>query len=277
MPHDYATERAWAEQVGRECGALLLEAYGRVTARDKRPFDLVTDADLASQAHFTRRLLQQFPGHALLGEEEGSFDDPDNAWRWIVDPLDGTVNFAHGFPFWCVSIGLAHEGRLVVGVIYDPLRDLLFSASSGQGARVNGREIRVSPTPSLSAGLITSGWPTEFESDSERQIGLLRAFSERTHSIRRTGSTAMNLAMLAQGSCEASYGTAVHPWDVAAGIVLVQEAGGTVTDFFGQPYPIASKPILASNGLVHAECLDRIKRSSPRPSGQTVTPDETTC
>ena len=248
---DYDTLRRFAEGLAREAGAVLLSHYGRVSAREKGPADLVTDADLASQRLVSARLASAYPDHAVLAEEDGQVGEPGKDWRWVVDPLDGTMNFAHGFPLWCVSIGLEHLGVPVVGVIFDPLHGTLYSASRGGGATRDGVPLSVSRVDSMAGALIAAALPTDFAADSARQLSLIAIFSAGTHSIRRTGSTALNLAVLASGGCEIVYATSVHPWDVAAGLVLVAEAGGLVTDIAGGDYKFDQPTILASNGRIH--------------------------
>jgi myo-inositol-1(or 4)-monophosphatase len=258
----YDRETDFAERAAREAGGLLVRAFGRVAAREKGPGDLVTEADTASQRLIASRIAAEFPEHTLLAEEEGVVADPAKPWKWVVDPLDGTINFAHGFPFWCVSIGLEHEGRIVVGVVYDPLADILFSATRGGGAKRNGEPLRVSRADSLGSSLVSAGLPTRFAEDAGRQLALYAAFSTGTHSVRRTGSTALNLAYLAAGGFDLYYTTSVHPWDVAAGVLIVEEAGGTVTCLDGSPYRLDQPTLLASNGLVHAEAVDRARAAS---------------
>ena len=238
-----------------------MDARGRVAVREKGPADLVTEADFASQKLITEQLLEAFPDHTILGEEEGAATNFDAPWRWIVDPLDGTMNFAHGFPFWCVSIALEHEGRLVVGVIHHPLTGETYSASEGQGATLNGKPIAVSTVERLEASLIATGLPTNFAAEADRQIALMRRFSIQTHSLRRTGSSAMNLAILASGGCEVCYATVMQPWDAAAGVVLVREAGGEVTRFNGDQYDPYALQILATNGKVHLEAKNAIEEA----------------
>ncbi len=259
MSHDYSAHLQAAEDAAASASELLLTLYGKVAAREKNPGDLVTEADLASQARIAEVLLRHFPDHTVLGEEVGLTLDPSNPWRWVVDPIDGTINFAHNFPFWCVSIGLEHLGKPVVGVIRDPLSGRIFRAGVGLGAWLDGRPMRVSSASKLSESLISTGLPTSFARDAGRQLALFRRFSEGTHSVRRTGSSALNLAYVASGSLEVFYSTSVHPWDVAAGVVLVEVAGGTVTDLDGSPYRLDSPGILATNGLVHEEALARLR------------------
>ncbi|WP_435015888.1 inositol monophosphatase family protein [Tundrisphaera sp. TA3] len=252
-----------AETAAREAGSVLLGLYGKVAAREKRPGDLVTEADTASQARIAAILADAFPDHTLLAEEDNVQPDPANPWRWVVDPLDGTINFAHGFPFWCVSIALEYAGRLVVGVIHDPLAGRTYSARLGGGATLNGERLRVGPAPSLRESLISTGLPTDFADDADRQLALLSRMSTGTHSVRRTGSTALNLALVAAGGLDAFYATSIHPWDVAAGVVLVREAGGIVSALSGGPYDMYRRQILATNGLIHAEAAAALVSAWP--------------
>jgi myo-inositol-1(or 4)-monophosphatase len=265
VSEDYRQYRAFAERLARDAGSQLREAYGRVSVREKGPADLVTEADLASQRLIAGRIYEALPGHTLLAEEEGIGEPTnyDSPWRWVVDPLDGTMNFAHGFPFWCVSVALEHAGRLVVGVIYNPLTGETFSASSGGGATRDGRPLRVSGVDRLSGSLIAAALPSDFEADADRQTAYMRRLSTQTHSLRRTGSTALNLAMLAAGGCEVSYGTSIHPWDAAAGVLIVREAGGTVTDLSGAEYDLYGKEMLATNGRVHREAVRALAEAWP--------------
>lgn len=265
MSADYRRYREAAEKIAVEAGELLLGYYGRVSAREKGPADLVTEADVASQRLIARRIEEAFPGHTLLAEEEG-FDVPSDVpaeWRWVVDPLDGTMNFAHGFPFWVVSIGIEHDGKLAVGVVYNPLSRQTYSASKGGGATLDGRPIHVSSVDRLEHSLIATALPTDFAAEADRQTAYMRRFSTRTHSLRRTGSSALNLAILASGGCDVCYATAMNPWDAAAGVVLVREAGGEVTRFNGGEYHLYRQEILATNGKVHSESVAALGQAWP--------------
>lgn len=265
-PDRYCTYRDHAERMAHEAGALLKAAYGHVEAREKGPGDLVTEADRASQRLIAASIARAFPDHTLLAEEDGVQPDAHKPWRWIVDPLDGTMNFAHGFPLWCVSIALEHAGRLVVGVVHAPLLGTTYSASLGQGATVNSQPLRVSPVERLSGSLISAGLPADFGPDADRQTAYMRRFSTGTHSLRRTGSSAWNLAQVAAGGCDIFYATSTAPWDVAAGVLLVHEAGGMVTHMDGSGYNLYGDGILASNGRVHAEAVEAA-RAAWRPGG----------
>ncbi len=274
MRDDYREHQAVAERVAVEAGELLLDAYGRVEAREKRPGDLVTDADLGSQRLIAERILDVFPDHTILAEEEGLVADPSRSWRWVVDPLDGTINFAHGFPFWAVSIALEHEGRLVVGVVHNPLAGATYGASLGRGASFNGKAASVSAADRLRDSLIATALPVDFQADVGRQMGLFRRFSTGTHSVRRTGSSALNLALVAAGGLEVCYATFMNSWDAAAGVVLVREAGGMVTDLHGATYDVYGEEILATNGRVHQEALRWIDEFNPDRNPATPPPGE---
>jgi myo-inositol-1(or 4)-monophosphatase len=263
VSESYHKYRVVAEQAAKEAGELLKGAYGRVQAREKGPFDLVTDADLASQRWIAGVLNQAFPDHTLLAEEEGVVPAEGNPWRWIVDPLDGTMNFAHGIPFWCVSIALEHHGKLVVGVVHHPLDGTTHSAALGEGATLNGQPIRVSSADGLAVSLIATGMPTEFALDADRQTAYFKRMSIGTHSVRRTGTSAWNLAMVSSGGFEVCYATAMHPWDAAAGVVLIREAGGVVTGLGGEPFDVYRMGIVATNGRVHDDAVRALAEAWP--------------
>jgi myo-inositol-1(or 4)-monophosphatase len=255
LSDDYREFQDTAERIATAAGRLLRDAYGKVQAREKGPGDLVTDADLASQRLIAEQLGRAFPDHTLLAEEEGVGPDPSRAWRWIVDPLDGTINFSHGFDFWAVSIALEHAGELVVGVVHNPLSGDMYGASKGRGTTRDGRPVRVSAADRLGASLIATSLPVDFQAEADLQLAYLRKFSIGTHSVRRTGSSALNLAIVAAGGFEVCYATGMNAWDAAAGVVLVREAGGVVTNLLGGPHDLDRQDILASNGRVHAEAL----------------------
>jgi myo-inositol-1(or 4)-monophosphatase len=206
-------------------------------------------------------LLERFPGHALLGEEEGGSKarpGPGAPPTWIVDPIDGTTNYVHDFPFYCVSIGLEVAGELVVGVVYEPSRDEMFEASRGQGAWLNGRRLRTTAISSLEQALLATGFPPDL-SGQQKALDWWRCFSLKTQSLRRTGSTALNLAYVAAGRFDGYYGFDNHVWDVAGGVVLVREAGGSVSRPDGSPCDPYAPDMLASNGPLHSSMLETLR------------------
>ncbi|MGC9199707.1 MAG: inositol monophosphatase family protein [Acidobacteriaceae bacterium] len=250
---------ATAESIVREAGSLLRDFYHRgVKTEYKGEVDLVTEADRASEALIRDRLRGAFPSHGIYGEE-GTREGLECAYRWYVDPLDGTTNFAHGFPAFCVVMGCEYrrpgllaeqDGEMAAGVIYDPLRDEMFSASRGQGSTLNGEPIHVSKVGSLAESLIATGFPSKKRHNSPN-VHFYQEFTLRSHGVRRAGSAALDLAYVACGRLEGYWEFQLNPWDTSAGYLLVEEAGGEVTHFDGSKFTLDSREILASNGLVH--------------------------
>jgi myo-inositol-1(or 4)-monophosphatase len=238
------------QPIAREAGALLMGYFRqRVKIEYKGDADLVTVADRKSEACILERIRQQFPTHDVLGEE-GSRIESGSDYKWYVDPLDGTTNFAHGYPVFCVSLAVEYRGQRVAGVIYDPTRDELFSAEKGSGAQLNGEPIHVSSTAKLVECLIGTGFPSHKRHKSPN-IYFYHQLTLRTHGVRRAGSAALDLCNVAAGRFDGFWEFNLNPWDTAAGVLIVEEAGGRVTDFSGGPFQIASRETLASNGLVH--------------------------
>ena len=252
-----------AAAIAREAGARLREFLAQgVETEYKGDVDLVTVADRTSEALIRKRLGESFPEHGIFGEE-GTRDRMEGEFRWYVDPLDGTTNFAHGMPHFCVSLGLEQraagstaqeDGTLVAAVVYDPMRDELFSAEKGKGAWLNGKRIRASRTPELAEALVATGFPSQKRHLSPN-IHFYQEFTLRSHGVRRAGSAALDLTYVASGRLDAFWEFNLNPWDTAAGILLVEEAGGKVTSFSGEPYRLDSREILASNGLIDGELV----------------------
>jgi len=221
--------------------------------------DLVTGADLAAEKYITREISRSYPDHSILAEES-SLHDNHSEFRWVVDPLDGTTNFAHRFPFYCVSIGLEYRGEMIVGAIYDPERRELFSACKGGGARLNGKNIRVSSTRSLEKALLATGFPYDIGSSREDNLKQFNRFAKVARGIRRAGSAALDLCYLACGRFDGFWELKLHPWDTAAGKIIVEEAGGKFTDFAGEKYSIYGKYMMASNGRIHRQMLEILNK-----------------
>ena len=250
-----------AESIAREAGALLREFYRRgVRTEYKGDVDLVTEADRASEALIGARLRAAFPDHGIYGEE-GTRQALDSEFRWYVDPLDGTTNFAHGFPVFCVVLGCERrhpglapneDGEMVAGVIYDPLRDEMFSALRGQGATLNGQPIQASRTKSLQESLIATGFPSQKRHRSPN-AHFYQEFTLRSHGVRRAGSAALDLAYVACGRIDGYWEFQLNPWDTSAGYLLLEESGGRITHFDGSKFTLDSREILATNGLIHNE------------------------
>lgn len=243
-----------AAEIARQAGALLLPYFHRrVKVEYKGDVDLVTEADRASEAFILERLRAYFPDHSVMAEETGG-RETDSPYRWYVDPLDGTTNFAHSYPVFCVSIALACREELIAGVVYDPTRDELFAASKGGGATVNGEPIQVSAIRRLEEALVVTGFPSK-KRHKNPNIHFYHEMNMRTHGARRPGSAAIDLAYVAAGRMDCFWEFHLKPWDLAAGKLLVQEAGGRMTDAEGQPHRLDSPSILASNGHLHAQLL----------------------
>ena len=270
MTDNSATLLQWvptASDIAKEAGARLREFFTQgVETEYKGDVDIVTVADRTVEKLIRARLAEAFPDHGVYGEE-GTRDRMEGEYRWYVDPLDGTTNFAHGFPQFCVSLGLeqrpadlqpGQDGTLVAGVIYDPMRDELYTAERGHGAWLNGKPMHVSRTPDLAESLVATGFPSR-KRHASPNIHFYHEFTLRSHGVRRAGSAALDLAYVAAGRLEAFWEFNLNPWDTAAGILLVEEAGGRVTDFAGEQFQLNSNEVLASNGLIHDELVGLFK------------------
>ncbi|MFN6965104.1 MAG: inositol monophosphatase family protein [Pyrinomonadaceae bacterium] len=247
----------FAVETARAAGGLLLEKFGRITAVTKKgDINLVTEADLASEALIIERIKSHFPRHSILAEESGEavVVGGDSRWKWIIDPLDGTTNFAHGYPCFCVTLALEHDGEVVIGVTYDPTRNELFTAERGQGASLNFKPIHVSTTPKLSESLVVTGFPYDFKS-RENFARHLTEFMLGSRGVRRDGSAAIDMAYVACGRFDGFWEEGLNPWDVAAGVLMIEEAGGRVSNYDGSRLSIYKPPICASNGLIHDEMI----------------------
>ncbi|HMO59112.1 MAG TPA: inositol monophosphatase family protein [Roseiflexaceae bacterium] len=242
-------------QIARRAGALLLEGLERPPEVElKSAFEVVTAIDRASEALIVSAIQEAFPKHGILGEE-GSDIKPDAEYRWVIDPLDGTNNYAHGFPFFCVSIALVHHDSPILGVVFDPIRDELFVAEAGKGASCNERPIHVSPTPHLAAALVSTGFPYDFGTRHDNNALQFSRIQARTQGVRRPGSAALDLSYVACGRLDAHWELRLSPWDSAAGALLVREAGGLVTTWTGAAWTPWSDRMIAANPAIHAELV----------------------
>ena len=251
-----------AKEAARRGAAVLEEWRSRFHVREKARFDLVTEADLGSQKAIYEHLRSRFPQHAFVGEEDAGPCVHPGAGApptWIVDPLDGTTNYVHDCPLYCISIGLQVAGELVVGVVYDPARKEMFAAAKGQGAFANEQRLQTSATDKLSEALLATGFPPDMKGQ-ERTLDWWRHFSLKTRSLRRTGSTALNMAYVAAGRFDGYWAFDNHVWDVAGAAVLIREAGGTLTNLDGSPYDPYSPDALVSNGPLHGVLLEEFRR-----------------
>lgn len=238
--------RAVAVEAARIGGRILQEWRPRFTARLKNPKDLVTEADVASQQAIHRHIVDRYPDHGLLGEE-GLCQESDSPYRWIIDPLDGTSNYVHGFPYYAVSIGVECDGELAAGAIYDPNRDEMFSAALGGGATCNAERLQVSAAESLGEALCMASLPMLTTREHPAVQRFLRVLEAAQH-VQRTGSAALNLCGVAAGRVDAFWSMSLKPWDMAAGVLIVREAGGRVTKSDGGTFDVNTSDLLASNG-----------------------------
>jgi myo-inositol-1(or 4)-monophosphatase len=254
--------------IAREAGALLMHHFHQhLKIEYKGEADLVTAADRAAEVLIRERIRQQWPEHDVLGEEQG-LSDLGGDYRWYVDPLDGTTNFAHGYPVFCVSMALEYQppdrraaglpGERIAAVVYDPTRDELFSAEKGSGAQLNGWPIHVSKTDTLKESLLATGFPSQ-KRHKNPNIYFYHQITLRTNGVRRAGSAALDLCNVASGRFDGFWEFNLNPWDTAAGVLIVEEAGGKVTRFDGSAFALDSRETVASNGFLHGALLEQFE------------------
>jgi myo-inositol-1(or 4)-monophosphatase len=241
-------------QTARDAGGVLIDRLGRAQVSNKGDIDLVTEADLASEKLIIERIKSHYPRHAILAEESGVTAGVEAAgksdWKWIIDPLDGTTNYAHGYPCFCVSIAVERAGAIEIGVVYDPARDEMFAAERGQGATLNQRPMRVSTVDDLNTAMLCTGFPYNVRERPNFARDFVN-FTMSAQAVRRDGSAALDLAYLACGRFDGFWEDGLNAWDVAAGLLLIEEAGGRITNYQGAPLDIYTPKVLATNGLVH--------------------------
>jgi myo-inositol-1(or 4)-monophosphatase len=244
-----------AIDIARESGALLATYFERRVAFElKGDFDLVTEADRASERLVVERLRSHFPSHSIVAEEGGNHEG-NSGYRWYVDPLDGTTNFAHSYPIYNVTMGLEHDGEMLAGVVFDPSRQEMFSAERGSGAYLNNRRIRVSKVKRLEDSLVSTGFPSR-KRHLNVNIHFYHQMAMATHGVRRGGSAAIDLAYVACGRLDAFWEFGLNPWDMAAGTLLITEAGGRCSDMKGGVHTIKSPHLLTDNGAIHQQTLE---------------------
>jgi myo-inositol-1(or 4)-monophosphatase len=249
-----------AVDAARRAGGLLLARLGALRQIDYKgsPSNIVTEMDRQAEALVVERIRGRFPDHTILAEEGGARAG-SSTHRWIVDPLDGTTNYAHGMPFFAVSIALEIDAVVTLGVVYDPNRDECFTVRRGHGAFLNGAPLRVSDTPTLDESLLSTGYPYDIREVRDNNLAEHSAFMMRCRSVREMGSAAINLALVAAGRLDAFWELKLGPWDVAAGCLMVEEAGGRVTNPDGGPVDLRAPAVVASNGKIHGEMLATLK------------------
>jgi myo-inositol-1(or 4)-monophosphatase len=242
--------------VAKEAGRLLRDRLGtRIDITHKGAINLVTDVDLASERLIRDRIATRYPRHQVLAEESG-LSESSSEYRWIIDPLDGTTNYAHGYPVFCVSIALEYKSEIISGVVYDPMRDELFAAERGAGATLNNRSIRVSATAELVRSLLSTGFPYDIRTSSLTNLDHWANFAMNAQALRRDGAAALDLCYVASGRYDGFWELNLATWDMAAGALIVQEAGGRVSDFAGAEFDPYKPEVIASNGLIHDRMIE---------------------
>lgn len=252
----------FAVQVARDAGNLLVQRLGAAQVTNKGDIDLVTEADIAAEELIIDRIRSHYPLHGILAEESGEavFEGSQRSdWKWIIDPLDGTTNYTHGYPCFCVSLGVEHAGELEIGVVYDPMRNEMFAAERGHGATLNERKIRVSSVEELGRAMMCTGFPYDVRTRPDFARDFTN-FTLHAQAVRRDGSAALDLAYVACGRFDGFWEDGLNPWDIAAGALLITEAGGRITNFDNEPLDIYTKKVVASNGRVHDSMLRLLRR-----------------
>jgi myo-inositol-1(or 4)-monophosphatase len=250
-----------ARKAAREAGKIVYDHFGRKNqVRKKGNIDLVTEADLKSEQKIIETITRPFPNDSILSEETGAHQHLPNR-VWLIDPLDGTTNFAHAFPFFGVSIAFEVEGRVVLGIVYNPCMNEWFEAVRGGGAFLNRQKVGVSRTQNLMESLLATGFPYDVHENPDGVVARFKTMLTHSQGVRRPGSAALDLCYVACGRVDGYWEERLHPWDTAAGLVIVEEAGGKVTDYTGSDYTPYSRTILASNGLIHEEMIQALKKA----------------
>lgn len=259
-----------AVEAALEAGKYLKANVGKIKSIERKigqETNLVTEIDKHSEALIIKKIHEHFPTHAILGEESGA-NISSSEYKWIIDPLDGTTNYTHGLPLYCVTIGVEYKGEIIAGAIYDPSNDELFTAEKGKGAFLNGKRISVSKTDTLINSLLVTGFPYNVKENPENVIEHFVTFLPIAQGVRRLGSAAIDLAYVACGRFDGYWEVFLHPWDKAAGILLVKEAGGTVSNFNNSGYDIIYNPnTLATNGFIHEKMLTVIQQTKKKYAG----------
>ena len=265
----------FAIDIARRAGALLLEGLNSQRRIElKSAFEVVTDIDRASEQLIVSAIRAEFPGHAILAEEGGGAFDRTGP-TWLIDPLDGTNNYAHGFPYFAVSLALWAEQQPLIGVVYDPLRDELFSASAGRGAHCNNQRLQVSQIATLGAALVSTGFPYDYASRTDNNLHEFNHVQARCQGVRRSGAAALDLAYVAMGRLDAHWEIDLKPWDTGAAVLMVREAGGRLSNGRGEPWHPWDDWLIASNGRIHDELIEalRIQESEGRSQNEHSAPD----
>jgi myo-inositol-1(or 4)-monophosphatase len=249
-----------AQNAARRAGAIQTERlHTGFKVERKGEIDLVTEVDLACEEAIINVIRAAYPAHAILAEEKGKQGDSDSPFLWVIDPLDGTTNYSHGFPFYCASVALSHGGGVLAGAVYDPTRDEMFHAVRGRGAFLNGTRINVSGVSDLICALLATGFPYSIKTTDRNNLKEFAAFAMRAQAVRRPGAAALDLCYVACGRLEGFWEFHLKPWDMAGGALIVQEAGGNVTQTDGSPLDLYKSGVVASNGAIHEAMLATLR------------------
>ena len=252
--------KSFAVGLAKKAGALLKDKFSQAhQIHYKGDINIVTEADKMSEDLIMESIRRRFPDHGILSEESPAVAGTGK-FRWIIDPLDGTTNYAHGYPVFCVSIALEIEDKIVLGVIYDPMRDDMFVAARGEGAFLNEKKIAVSSVQDLSRSLLATGFPYDIRESRENNLDYFNAMAVRAQAIRRAGAAALDLAYLAAGRFDGFWELKLKPWDTAAAVLMVEEAGGVISEINGNEWHLQSPNVLASNGLIHEQMINVFKK-----------------
>lgn len=244
----------FAVSLAKDCGKIISKSFRKThSIKYKGPVDIVTEVDIASQHLATSRIKKAFPHHSILAEEENTLISNGTKFKWIIDPLDGTTNYAHGVPIFCFSVALEVDSEIVLGCAYNPVLKELFYALSGQGAYFNGKQVNVSKSDCFEKSLLSTGFPYDKKTNPDNNFDHFRDISISVRGIRRLGSAVLDLCYTAAGFLDGYWELNLNPWDMASGSLMVKEAGGVVSDFCKKPLNIYNRRILASNGLIHDE------------------------
>lgn len=249
----------FAEQIARKAGVLLKEKLSQkheIYYKDE--INLVTEADKMSEDLIITAISCNYPGHGILSEESPAIAGAEKL-RWIIDPLDGTTNYAHGYPVFCVSIALEDNGVVILGVIYDPMRDEMFTAARGEGTYLNGKKLNTSSTADISHSLLATGFPYDIRKSKENNLDYFISMAKKAQAIRRAGAAALDLAYVATGRFDGFWELKLMPWDTAAGMLMVKESGGTISDISGRDWRLSSPDVVATNGLIHKQMIKVLK------------------
>lgn len=249
-------------EISKKAGEIIREGFGSNYNIEYKTNEsnLVTDIDKASEEFIVNSIKSKYPEHGILAEEGGTMDE-NAEYRWVIDPLDGTTNFAHGLPIFSVSIGVQKNGETIAGVVYDVMRDVVYSAEKGKGAFANGRKIRVNKNDNLAHSLLVTGFPYNINENPDNALSKFTAFVTAARGVRRLGSAAIDFCYVAQGVFDGFWEVHLNPWDVCAGILIVEEAGGKVTDFEGKEAGVFSKRFLSSNSLIHKQMIEILAKN----------------